>query len=141
MQQNVTFEPVEIPSRYAKAIVAILTAVVTVLAAALTDNYVTHMELAGIGIALLTAVAVYLIPNLPAGIGRWAKAIVAVIGTGLQALVPLLSSGELSTSGWLMVLVAALGAVSVGIVPNVEESDLTPVPEGWEPAHRAETEQ
>lgn len=137
MQQDVTFEPVEIPSRYAKAIVAIVAALSLAFSAALTDGVVTTLEAASVGIALLTAVGVYLVPNLPAGIGRWAKGIVALLGTALQALAPLLSEGEVTASGWLLVAVAALGAVSVGIVPNVQGFvDATPVPADYEPRYR-----
>ena len=132
------FEPVELPSKYAKAIVAIVAALALAFSAALTDAVVTSAEVAGIGIAVLTAVGVYLIPNLPAGPARWLKMIVALIGTGLQALAPLLSEGSITPAGWLMVLVAALGAVSVGIVPNVSYAqDWTPVPEDYEPRYRA----
>lgn len=109
---------VELPSAYAKAIVAILTAALTVLAAALTDGVVVLDERFGIALALVNAAAVYLVPNLPSGIGRYAKAIVAVVGTALQAAIPLIVNGTLPASSWLLVLIAALGALSVGIVPN-----------------------
>lgn len=113
-----TFDPVELPSMYAKAIVAIVTAGLTVLAAALTDGVVVLDERLGIGLAIVNAMAVYLVPNLPSGVGRYAKAIVAVVGTALQAALPLIVNGALPASAWLMVLIAALGALSVGIVPN-----------------------
>ena len=113
------FEPVELPSRYAKAIVAILTAGATVLATALTDNFVTVDERFGIALAIVNAIAVYFVPNLSAGVGRYAKMIVAFVGTGLQALIPLLDGGGIPATTWLLVLVAALGAVSVGIIPNI----------------------
>ncbi|WP_460701735.1 hypothetical protein, partial [Myceligenerans halotolerans] len=106
--------------RYAKAIVAILTAALGVLVTALTDDVVTLVEVFGIAIALVSAVSVYLVPNLSDGVGRYAKAIVAVVGTALQAAVPLATEGTITTSGWLLILLAALGAVSVGIVPNRE---------------------
>lgn len=114
-----TFEPVELPSRYAKSFVAILAAVLAVVVTALTDNVVTLVETIGIGVALATAVGVYLVPNLDAGPGRYLKVIVAVVGTALQAAGPLvLNDGTFPASGWLLVLLAALGAVSVGITPN-----------------------
>jgi hypothetical protein len=113
-----TFDPIELPSVYAKAIVAILTAALTVLAAALTDGVVVLDERFGIALALVNAAAVYLVPNLPSGVGRYAKAIVAVVGTALQAALPLIINGSLPASSWLLVLIAALGALSVGIVPN-----------------------
>lgn len=137
-----TFEPVELPSAYAKAVVAILAAVAGVLAAALTDDVVTQLELANIGVALLTAVGVYLVPNLDKSVGHWLKAIVAVLGTALQALVPFLAEGRITTSGWILVFVAALGAVGVGIVPNTRPAvavvDTTPPPEGYVPRHVAD---
>ena len=121
-----SFDPVELPSRYAKAIVAILTAGLTVLAAALTDGVVVLDERFGIALAIVNAMAVYLVPNLAAGVGRYAKAIVAVVGTALQAALPLIINGTLPASSWLLVLIAALGALSVGIVPN-QPPTLAPV--------------
>lgn len=112
------FAPVELPSKYAKAIVATLTAVGTILAAALSDGTVDTVEVANVGIALLTAVGVYWVPNLDGGIRRYAKAAVAVAGTALQALVPFLAEGTVTPAQWLLVLLAGLGAVAVGIVPN-----------------------
>lgn len=115
---DLTFDPVELPSRYAKAIVAILTAAATVLVTALADSVVDLSEGLGVAVAIVNAVAVYLIPNLSAGVGRYAKLIVAVVGTAIQAAVPLVVDGSISGSSWLLILLAALGAISVGIVPN-----------------------
>ena len=92
------FAPVELPSHYAKALVAILTAALAVLVTALDDSIITAVEGAHIGLAVLTAIGVYLVPNLPTGVGRYAKALVAVAGAGLQAAVPLLTDGDIATS-------------------------------------------
>lgn len=113
-----TFDPVELPSKYAKALVAIATAVVALLVTALTDDVVTLVEVLGIFVAGVTAIGVYLVPNLPSGVGRYAKAAVAVVGTALQAAVPLATEGAITNSGWLLILLSVLGALSVGIVPN-----------------------
>lgn len=118
MTTPVEFEPVELPSRYAKAIVAILTAVVALLVSALTDGTVTLTEVLTIFTAGVTAIGVYLVPNLPSGVGQFAKASVAVVGTAIQAAIPLATDGTITNSGWLLILLAVLGAVSVGIVPN-----------------------
>lgn len=115
---STSFEPVELPSAYAKAIVAIAMAALTALVAALTDDQLTVVELVHVAVAVVTAVGVYLVPNLPSGVGRYAKALVAIAGTALQAAVPLLTEGSIGVSGWLIVILAALSAVSVGIVPN-----------------------
>ncbi|PYG00147.1 hypothetical protein SAMN05216184_10486 [Georgenia satyanarayanai] len=114
------FEPVELPSRYSKAIVATLVAVVTVLSAALTDTVVDSVELANVGLAFLTAVAVYWVPNAPEGWRQYAKAVVAVLGTALQALVPFLVEGHVAPAQWLLVLLAGIGALAVGVVPNTQ---------------------
>ncbi|WP_460708388.1 hypothetical protein, partial [Myceligenerans halotolerans] len=106
--------------RYAKAIVAILTAALGVLVTALSDDVVTVVEALGVAVAILTAVMVYLVPNLEAGPARYLKLMVAVVGTGLQAAIPIATEGTITSSGWLLILLAALGAVSVGIVPNRE---------------------
>jgi hypothetical protein len=118
MTTPVTLDPVELPSRYAKALVAIAAAAVSVLVTALTDNAITLTELLAVAIAVVTAVSVYLVPNLPTGAARYAKAGVAVLGAGLQAAVPLVVDGGITPTGWLVILLALLGAVSVGIVPN-----------------------
>lgn len=120
------FDPVELPSRYAKAIVAILTAVLGIVVTALSDNRFTDGEVISIVIALLTAIGVYLVPELDAGVARIAKMIVAVLGTIAQAVASVLSDG-ITPQEWVIILVAALGAVSVGIIPNT----------GYQPRHRA----
>lgn len=112
------FEPVELPGHYSKAIVAVLTAALSFLVTAVTDNVVSVDERFGLALAIVTAVSVYLVPNFTGGVARYAKMIVAFVGTGLQALIPLLDGGGITPSAWLLVLVAALGAISVGIVPN-----------------------
>lgn len=114
-----SFAPVELPSRYAKAIVAVLTAALSFLVTAITDNVVTLDERFGLALAIVTAVGVYLVPNFSAGVARYAKMLVAFAGTALQTLVPLIDGGSgITASTWLLVLVAALGAISVGIIPN-----------------------
>lgn len=113
-----TFEPVELPSRYAKAYVAIATALVAGLYAGLTDG-LTLAEGLGVAVLGLSAILVELVPLASAGVARYSKAIIAVAAAVLQAIIPLVANGgEVGTSGWMLVFLAALGAVSVGITPN-----------------------
>ena len=119
------FEPVELPSQYLKAIVALVTAVLGVVVTALTDDVITQVEIIGILIALLTAVGVYVFPNIKdQHVLAWTKAVVAIVGTALQTLNVIVgSAGDISgvsTSEWLLVILSALGALGVGIVPNVD---------------------
>ena len=127
------FEPVELPSKYAKAIVAIAIAVLTAVAAVTSDGTVSSVELAHVALAFVTAVGVYGVPNAPSGARAYAKAGVAVVGTGLQVLIPFLLDGALTPSQWLLVLVAAIGALGVGITPNVETvQEITPEFDAYE---------
>jgi hypothetical protein len=50
---------------YAKTVVAAVVAGGTVLASALTDNSISGTEWVGIGLAVLTALGVYVVPNAP----------------------------------------------------------------------------
>lgn len=114
-------------SRYTKAVVAILAAVLVVFGAAITDDVVTTLEVVNVAIALITAVGVYLVPNLPAGPGAYLKALVAFLGAGLAALVTVLGSGGLGDvhpSAWITVVLAALGGVGVYVLPNADDLDL-----------------
>lgn len=113
------FDAVELPSKYAKALVAIAIAVVGVLVVAQQDSVVDTSEWLGITAQFLFAVGVYLIPNLPAGLGRYAKLVIAILGTAVQATIPLLIDGRLGSSGIMLVVLAALSSAGVGIVPNV----------------------
>jgi hypothetical protein len=50
---------------YAKTVVATVIAGATVLGSALTDNNISGTEWVGIGLAVLTALGVYAVPNAP----------------------------------------------------------------------------
>lgn len=108
---------------YAKSIVMVIAAGIGILTAALSDGVVSATEFVNIAIAIVTAVGVYIIPNLEEGAGKIAKFLVAAFGAGLQALVVILGDSlgwtDVSSSDWLNVLLAALAAVGLYIVPNV----------------------
>lgn len=125
-----TVEPIELPSKYAKAIVGLLTAVIGVVVTALADNILDTSELVNIAIFILTSIGVWLVPNLPAKVGNILKLLIALLGAGLQALASALSDG-ITTQEWLLILLAVLGAVGVGIIPNTNpalETTSTPDP-------------
>lgn len=107
---------------YAKSIVTIIAAGLGILVAALADNFVSSLEYVNIGIALVTAIGVYLIPNLPAGPAKVGKTFVAAAGAGLAALATILATtldfSVVTSSDWLSVLLAAGAAIGVYIVPN-----------------------
>jgi hypothetical protein len=107
---------------YAKSIVSILAAALAILATALTDGVVTSAEYVNIGIATLTAVGVFLVPNLPDKARGYTKSIVAFGGAALAALITILGASygflDVTASDWITVLLAGLGAIGVAIIPN-----------------------
>jgi len=105
-------------SLYSKAILSIVAAAFTALIAANTDNDVSAAELVNVCIAIVTAVGVFLVPNLEASIGRYAKAIVALIGAALVSLSSAITDGVTVSEG-LQIALAALAAIGVVVVPNV----------------------
>lgn len=108
---------------YAKSIVLVIAAGIGILTAALSDGVVSPVEFVNIGISIVAAIGAYLIPNMPSGIGAYAKSFVAFGAAALAALATLVASatsfGAVTPSDWLNVLLAGLGAVGLFIVPNV----------------------
>lgn len=60
-------------TQYSKSIVSIVAATLAVLGAAVTDGLITPVDAVSIAIAVVTAVAVYLVPNLDTGAPTYAK--------------------------------------------------------------------
>lgn len=121
----IPFEPAPLPpGAFTKAVVGFATAVVTVLVTAFADSRVDAVDLVNIGIAVLTAIGVYWVPNMSEGWRVYAKALVAFGGTALQAIIPFLIDGPLTTQQWMVVLLAALGALGVTGLPNVKDEPL-----------------
>ena len=117
-------------NRYAKAILAIIAAVLVVLVSALSDGHVSAIEATNSGIAGVTAVGVYLVPNLASGAGAYLKLVVAILGAVLAALLTILTNAlgtGITPADLLTLVLAGIGAVGVGIIPNAARS-LTPGP-------------
>lgn len=101
---------------YAKALVAVLMAALISFQTLGTDG-VSVQDWASIAVAVLTAVGVYLIPNVPARLA-WAKTAVAALLAGAQAAVQVTAGGGITGQGWLTIAIAAIGVVSVYAAPN-----------------------
>lgn len=103
----------------AKFIVMLATAVVSAVAAAVTDGKITPVEWVNVAIAGVTAISVYLVPNLPAGSGiaTYTKAAVVVLMAVLTALTDAIVGG-LQTSEMLQIVIVALGAIGTYFWPN-----------------------
>jgi hypothetical protein len=107
-------------SAYSKSVTALLGAVATVLASALTDDVVTAAEFVQMTVAGLTAFAVYLLPNAP-GFGA-VKTFVAAALAGLNLVAGWLANGEEITNAmWVNVVIAVAVALGVFVLPNDRE--------------------
>jgi hypothetical protein len=108
--------------QYAKAIVLVLAAGLSIFVAASTDNVVSPVEYTNIGLGILTAIGVYLIPNLQSGVAKYAKTIVAFGGAAVTALAVVVANAAdwngVTQNDWLGVLLAGLAAIGLFIVPN-----------------------
>lgn len=97
---------------YAKAWVAVLYAVVVALQAAWGDRHISAVEGVQIGIALLTAAGVYLVPVTSNY--RWTKTAVAMGLAALQSYVSVLLTHG---ADWQTITTATLAAIVVWFAP------------------------
>lgn len=104
-------------SHYTKFLAAVLFVVVSALVAALADGSITVEEGINVGIQGGGAIVVYVVPNLPTGIGGYLKLIVQALTAGAVLLVSLLLGG-VTLGEWLQVGNAILGVFVVYALPN-----------------------
>jgi hypothetical protein len=95
----------------------VLVAVLAYLYAALTDGGVDSQEWVVVVYTGIGAVVVYVVPNMSAGIGRYAKAVAAFATAGL-AVLQVTIEGGLTTAETIEVLLA--GAAAIGLVVGTE---------------------
>lgn len=103
---------------YAKFLAAVAATIASAIAAAVTDGHVTSIEVVNICIAALGAIGVVIVPNLPDGIAAYSKAIVVALMAVATALVGFLVAGPITTAELVQLVVIALAAVGVYVVPN-----------------------
>jgi hypothetical protein len=103
--------------RYAKFIAAIVATILSAIVAALGHGHITPVEWVLIAIAGVNAVSVVLVPNLPGGIAAYSKALVTVLMAVLTALTAMVAA-PMTLAEWLQIVVIALGALGVYLVPN-----------------------
>jgi hypothetical protein len=101
---------------YAKAIVALLVAVLAAVVPAVTDRGMGVVEWINVAVLALGAVQVYNASNELPG-WAYAKAIAAVLSVGVVTISSYISFG-ISPTEWIQVAVAVLGAALVYLTPN-----------------------
>lgn len=95
----------------------VLVSALTYVYAALTDGGVDNREWVVVAYTVVGAIGVYIVPNLDAGPGKYAKSAVAFLTAGLAAL-QVVVQGGLTTAEMIEVLLA--GAAAVGLVAGVK---------------------
>lgn len=107
--------------KYTKSILAVVATIATALVAAMSgDGTISNPEWVNVAILGVGACAVFAAPNVPGA--AYTKAILAVLTAGLTVLASAIIGG-VTTTEWLQILVAGLGAVGVYAFKN-ESSDL-----------------
>lgn len=105
---------------YAKALAAVVATVLSALVAALVgDAVITTVEWVNVAIAGTGAAAVFTAPNVPGA--RYTKSVLAVLTAVLVLLTSVITDGITSTE-WLQLALAALGALGVYAIPNASTS-------------------
>jgi hypothetical protein len=108
---------------YAKALVALVIAGFTAAASALTDGQFTSTEKVQVAIAVATAAGVLVTANVPTLV--WAKAAIAALLAGLNAVVVYLGFGTLTHAEWLNVALAVVTVIGVYLAPNSATRTIT----------------
>lgn len=103
---------------YAKSIAMVVATLLSAIVAALTgDNNVTVVEWLNVGVLVLGAISVGIVPDLDAGIAKYAKAIIAFMSAVLVLGMSLVEGG-LTMGEWLQLAIAGLGALGVTASPG-----------------------
>lgn len=107
-------------SLYAKFFAAVVATVLSgVVAALYGDNTISPAEWVNIAIAAVGACAVFAAPNVPGA--RYTKSVLAVLAAVLTALASFIVGG-VTTTEWIQIAIAALGALGVYAVPNTVDT-------------------
>lgn len=111
---------------YGKSLAAVVAAVLSAIVAALVgDAIVSAVEWVNVAIAGTGAAAVFAAPNVPGA--KYTKSILAVL-TGVLVLLTSVITDGITTTEWLQLALAALGAVGVYAAPYTPHLPQQP---GW----------
>ncbi|MEU0469929.1 hypothetical protein ABZ215_38530 [Amycolatopsis sp. NPDC006131] len=102
---------------YSKAWGMVLTTVLSAVLPFLVDGALSATEWITVALAGVGAVSVAIVPNLNAGVGKYAKGAVAIAAAVLTLLVTVIDGG-LDTSEIIQLVIAAFGAVGVVALPG-----------------------
>jgi hypothetical protein len=105
---------------YGKAFAAVLATIISAVLAALTgDGAVSSVEWVNVAILAVGAASVFAAPNVPGA--AYTKSVLAVLAAVLTVLTSAITAG-ITTTEWLQIAMAALGALGVYAVPNAQSA-------------------
>ena len=99
-----------------KSWLAAVAAVASLLTAFLSDGTITLHEWILLGGSFAVAVNMFVVPNLDAGIAKYAKAVVTVV-IALFTVLLVVIPGGVTTAEWIQVGIAVLTAIGVPALP------------------------
>lgn len=106
-------------NKYLKFFAQVAATVLAALAPSFAgDNHVSVNEAVNVLILVLGSVAVIGAGNLPAGVWKYTKLIVAAATAGAVVLQSALLTEGVSTTEWFQITLAILGALGVGVAPG-----------------------
>lgn len=101
---------------------AVVATIVQVIIGVTTDGDFSNLEMLVVLIAFVNAVLVGIVPNLTAGVAKYAKLACTVAAAALILAVNLWADGTLSTQDWLQIGLAILTAAGVVGFPSPQYS-------------------
>ena len=109
--------------RYLKFAMQVFFTGVAGLVAALVDDRVDTVEWINTGILMLGAISVLGAGELPEGVWKHMKTYVSAASAALVALVTFTTDGAVTTTEYLQIVLAAVAALGVAIVPGPKVYD------------------
>jgi hypothetical protein len=101
-------------SKYSAAVLHILFVVLSALTAAL-DHGLNPATIVQLVILTIGAVVVYFVPLLDSKLSGILKVGASALTAALSVLAPLLLQGHITSAQWITIVLAALGALGVGV--------------------------
>jgi hypothetical protein len=101
-------------SKYSAALLHILFVVLSALTAAL-DHGLNPATIVQLVILTIGAVVVYFVPLLDSKLSGILKVGASALTAALSVLAPLLLQGHITSAQWITIVLAALGALGVGV--------------------------
>ncbi len=103
---------------YTKSLLHIVVTVLAAIQASTASGPLSVSQIVQLVILTVGSVVVYWAPNLDGKVAGYFKVIGAAVIAVLTAAAPFIVSGHITTAEVITVIFAAIGALTVGIVPN-----------------------